>query len=164
MPSFYVLKKASSSNIHFSLRDENVVKLGEFDENTQDFKLTKKIFGEVDATNTYIGNFVSSKTRDVSNLYNETFLPHMPRTLHDIHIDIIGTTLYRRALAVYVVQTSSKGTRFMVYLSDQVFHSAGCFGTGIESLKYGDLMENYKKKLEEKRPMIKFDPTKFGLF
>lgn len=60
--------------------------------------------------------------------------------VEDISGRIFYIMRYRRCTVYLIHQESSRGERFLAYLSDKIVHSGECFGTNINHVKKSDII------------------------
>lgn len=76
---------------------------------------------------------------------------HIHLTHEDISVHIIHEMGWRRCRGYLAIQTSARGTRYLLYLVDHVYHSAMSFGTSVEIVGYDQVKKAFVEEVKRIR-------------
>lgn len=76
---------------------------------------------------------------------------HIHLTHDDINVHIIYEMAWRRCRGYLAIQTSDRGTRYLLYLVDHVYHSAMSFGTSVEIVDYNQVKKAFAEEVKRIR-------------
>lgn len=73
---------------------------------------------------------------------------HKVITSEDITIVFFGAMIFRRCTVFVAYQTSSRGNRFLSYISTKIKHSSAAFGTSHENVNNYEIIEFINKTID----------------